>query len=560
MSTEHLTPDPLSPQDKEWEANMLSFVEKNEGNGAPISSRKKLPIQRRSLSVILAAAGTVLLAVVLLFVMLFAKPQPQSQDPDETPPLTEDTANTPAIPLLDKTGADKNTAKAQLQQVDIKNANDSYSILYNDTKKDYVIKGYEDLAMSSSVLLTLKTHTETIKAMEKVSNVTSLSAFGLENPQATAKITYADGSTAQIRIGDMTPSETGFYGQFNDSEDIYIFAADNVGLFRSRASAYVNTLLVATPTVKSTDKDGIALLRSATYTGSAHPTPLVLRRSNHLDSEEFSYFSYIITAPYLRATNDPTSNALGQFKSLTAAQALILHPTAQQKQKLGFDNPLIKINATMAVETEEGTDAKDDDSASPKIYYNATDYTITVGSLNEDGNYIVMIDGIDAIFLVNKEEYSYFMDVTYQTAVNPYLFFKNIQEISRITIRINEEVHEFKLKHYPDAERQDDQMVVTKDDKIFSTSEFRELYGLMLALERDDTVQISRGTESPLELALYDNDNKLYLSAKYYDATGSLCAVETSEGEVFATHWSYASFFMEQVQNYLDGKDVLINT
>jgi hypothetical protein len=72
MSTERLTPDPLSPQDKEWEANMLSFVEKNEGNGAPIPSRKKLPVQRRSLSVILAAAGTVLLAVVLLFVMLFA--------------------------------------------------------------------------------------------------------------------------------------------------------------------------------------------------------------------------------------------------------------------------------------------------------------------------------------------------------------------------------------------------------------------------------------------------------------------------------------------------------
>ena len=33
MSTERLTPDPLTPQDKEWEANMLSFVERNEGNG-----------------------------------------------------------------------------------------------------------------------------------------------------------------------------------------------------------------------------------------------------------------------------------------------------------------------------------------------------------------------------------------------------------------------------------------------------------------------------------------------------------------------------------------------
>ena len=57
MSTERLTPDSLTPQDKEWEANMLSFVERNEGNGTPIAPRKQLPMHRRTQTVILSAAG-----------------------------------------------------------------------------------------------------------------------------------------------------------------------------------------------------------------------------------------------------------------------------------------------------------------------------------------------------------------------------------------------------------------------------------------------------------------------------------------------------------------------
>ena len=151
-------------------------------------------------------------------------------------------------------------------------------------------------------------------------------------------------------------------------------------------------------------------------------------------------------------------------------------------------------------------------------------------------------------------------DLTYESAVNPYLFFKNIDELSRISVRIDDKVYEFHLEHFPAKEKPDDQMKVTVNNVVYSTPEFRELYGLRMDLERDDSVEVKKGEASPMELSIYDSDNQLYLSAKYYEATGSVCAVETSEGEVFATHWSYISFFMEQVQNYLDGKDVLINT
>ena len=560
MSTERMTPDLPTPQDKEWEATMLSFVENSESGIAPTAPRKKLPIRRRTLAVILSSVGTFLLAAVLLVVTLCAPPAQTDSNADTD--STDDIISTqPAITLLDNTGnADKNIVAKPLQRVDIQNADDQFAVVYDNETKAYVIENYEDLTLSSTLLTTLRGYTETIKATEKVENVTNLAAFGLDKPQATAGITYSDGSTARLQLGAATPSKTGFYGQFGEDETVYIFENNSVALFRASATAFVDTLLVATPTVKSTDTNGMALLRNATFTGTAHPNKLVVRRSNEKDNEELTYFNYLITSPYLRATNDPTSNALGQFKSLSATQALILHPTKEQKQKLGFDNPLICIDATMAVETEEETDSEDEDEAKPKIYYNATDYTITVGSVNSDGNYVVMVDGIDAIFLVSKADYSYMFDINYTNAVNEFLFFKNIDKISRISIKLNDKTHDFSLTHYPKEEETDDQLVVKSDNKVYPTEDFRELYGLMLSLERYGAADAKPTGNVPLELFLYDANGNLYFSAKYYDTTGSLCTVETSEGEFFTTRWSYVEFFIQQVENFVNGRDVLVNT
>ena len=562
MSTEHMTPDLPTPQDKEWEATMLSFVENSESSIAPTSPRKKLPIRRRTLAVILSSAGTFLLAIVLLVVTLCF--QPAQTDSNNNSDTTDDIISTqPTITLLDNTGnADKNIIAKPLQRVDIQNTTDTFAVVYDSEDKTYVLEGYEDLTISSTLLTTLRGYTETIQATEKVASATNLTAFGLDKPQATANITYSDGSTACLRIGALTPSETGFYGQFGADETVYIFASNSVALFRASATAFVDTLLVATPTVKSSDTNGMALLRNATFSGTAHPNKLVLRRSNEKDNEEYTYFNYLITSPYFRATSDATATALGQFKSLEAMHALILHPTTEQKQKLGFDNPLICINATMAVETEEETksDTVDEDAVAPKIYYNATDYTITVGSLNSDGNYVVMVDGIDAIFLVSKADYGYLFDLNYTNAVNEFLFFRNINRIGSISLKLNGKTYDFALTHYPKEEETDNQLVVKSNNKVYPTEDFRELYGLMLSLERYGSAEAKPTGNVPLELFLYDTDGKLYFSAKYYDTTGSLCTVETSEGEFFTTRWSYVDFFIQQVENYINGRDVLVNT
>lgn len=560
MSNDHLNAESSPTPDKDWEATALSFVENTATKATDNKSPKKRRFSSRALTVILSSTFTVLVAIAVLLMTLFGGGQvdPNTDDGDTTQPTQTDNDTNPGIVLLDKTGdADKGRTASQLASIAIKNKEDSFTIHYDETTKSYVIKGYEDIDLDPSLITTLRSFTETIKAADRVQNVSSLATFGLDNPQATAAVTYSDQSTTTISIGNQTPSKSGYYTQIKGDDNVYIFDANATTLFRAAAPAFASTQLIATPTIKTDDKYGTALLRDITFSGPSFSSPLSLRRSNHNDSEEMTYFSYLITSPYFRAVRDSVANALGQFKSMSADQALFLHPTDEQLKKLGFNTPLLTIQATMAVETEKETESEDE--VAEKIYYNSAEYHITVGSKDNNGNYIVTMDGIDAIFLVDKS-YNYLFDMTYENTVNEFLFVKNIDSISRVLIRYNGNEHEFTLSHYPNKEDPDDQLVIKEGEKVYSTSDFRNLYGLMLKLERHGQIDKKPDSDVPLEITLYDLSGDLCLSAKYYNASGSLCVVETNENELFTTRWSYVSFFIQQVDNYLNGRDVLINT
>ena len=574
MSTEHLNKEhDTQPIDEKRESELLSFADSMNSSvkSESVATKHepkwlqtiKLRFRRRTLTLIATSVLTVLAAVATLLVMLFLKDNGTIVTPSDDPISTEQTQADNTITLLDKTekkDSDEDPSNdvkgAQLKQIAISNADDSYTIALDEETTAYAIQGYEDIDLSNQMVVTLRHYTESIQAMQVVEDTTDLTAYGLDKPQASASITYTDGTSARLVFGNKTPSESGYYGQLEGDNNVYIFSSDAASLFRFRSNAFVNTTLITAPSIKTGDESGTALLKDITFSGTAFPTPLMMRRSNHNDGEELSYFSYIITAPYLRCTTDQVSSALSGFTYLSAEQALYLHPTEAQKTKMGFDNPLIKISATMAVETDVESDS--DTEVNIKNYYNSVEYNLIIGSTDENGNYIAMLEGVDAIFLISKSKYEYVLGRTYENSVNQYLFFKHITSLGRISVEQNGKQHDFYLTHYPEKENADDQLVVTIDGKVYSTSEFRELYELIMALERQGVPTEEPSGDISLTLSLYDTNGELYLSASYYETTATLCAVKTSQGEWITTLWSDISFFAKQVENYLNGENVIL--
>jgi len=418
-----------------------------------------------------------------------------------------------------------------------------------------LLKGYEDIDLSEDLVTVMKGYTATIVATEQVKNPGKLKDYGLDKPESTARITYADGTTVTLKLGKELPSGDGYYGTLDAKEGVFMFDADSVSMYRFRAAAFADTVLVSTPTVKKDDTYGSAVLKEIQYTGKNYAQPFTMRRSYHTDGEELQLFSYIISAPYLRGTTDATAGYLSSMKSLNASHALYLHPTEDQKAKLGFNDPLAKIRLTMAVET-----SKSEDENAPNIYYNESSAVLTIGSTDSDGNYRAMLNGIDAIFLLEKEAFSSIADRTYENSVNELLFLKNIDQLGRITIEIDGKTTDFQLKHYPNEEKLDDQMTVTAENKTLSTTDFRELYQLLMGLARMETLDKIPEGKPVMTVKMYTTEGKFYMGATYHSISGTLCAVETTEGEVFATRWRNVTYFMEQVENLLNGDKVLIMT
>ena len=522
-----------------------AFEEVNEVHSEKASKRR---LSKRARTLILTSGLAVLLAVLLLLLTLFPGGGNGGSSNSSTP--TPDTS----IVLLDKTIKDT----VAISRVDIQNADDTYALLYDTAKKQLLLQGYEDIGLDQELTDTLIAYTTLISAADQVHTPGDLKDYGLDTPRAVGTITYTDGTAATVTVGNPTPAEDRYYGQLSGSDAVYMFDSDSVYLFTVRRTAFADTTLLSAPTVKKEDADGTAVLKEISYTGKSHPTPLKIRRSYSTDSEEMALFSYVIEQPYQRGASDAAISQLSNFKSLQAAQALYLHPTAEQKKKLGFNDPLIVMNITMAVETTESDTS--DTQTEKKTYYNSYSSTITVGSLDSSSHYVVMVEGIDAIFLVDHTALSPIADRTYDNTVNQLLFLKNIRQFGRISVTVNGNNYDFHLSHHPEKEDNDETLVVTANGKTYPTEDFRELYQMLMSLERYGSTDRSYEKSAVLKVDVYTNDGAHYLGATYYPISGTLCAVETSEGEVFTTRWRNVTHFMEQVENYINGKKVIILT
>lgn len=540
--------EPVQPENNDSEL-YSAFEEVN----LPQFEEKEQKVNRLTLSLIVATIAAVVLACVVLGFSLLSGEEESNDTDTDASSETDDTSTEEdnSLVLLDK--SDK--GKVVLRRVDFQNQDDSFTIYYNEDDGKFLLKGYEDIELSSEVVDLLKEYTTTFIATERVKNPKALKDYGLAEPEATATITYADGSTVTVKVGKALPSEDGYYAMLDAKKGVYMFDSDSMSLFRFRATAFADTVLISTPTVKKDDTYGSAVLKEIRYTGKNYDQPFAMRRSFHTDSEELQLFTYIISSPYLRGTTDATAGYLSSFKSLSASHALYLHPTAEQKKKLGFNEPLAQLHLTMAVETSES-----EEEDAPNIYYNEASAVLTIGSIDSDGNYVAMLDGVDAIFLLEKDTFASIGERTYENSVNELLFLKSIDQLGRITVEINGKTTDFQLKHYPSEERLDDQMKVTADDKTLSTGDFRELYQLLMGLARMESLDELPQDKPVMTVKMYTTEGEFYMGATYHSLSGTLCAVETTEGEIFATRWRNVTHFMEQVENLLNGDKVLIMT
>ncbi len=501
-----------------------------------------------------------LITVVALIAVLVLIPLLPDKEPLSSHNHGSTDGDSQVISLLNKT-SDNDSNTVVVPELTIQSEKEKYTIRFDDKEDVYRLVGYEDIDLDEESVATLIDGAAVLNASQKVAQVTSLSEYGLDKPDYTVTITYYDAGTASLLIGDATPDAEGFYVKLADSESVYICSQDAMSPFRMSYLEYVQTTLVTPPTVKDDDENGSAILRRLTMTGKNLSKPLTIRRSTEEDGMEMNYFNYIISSPYKRGIADQVIASLTTMTSLTASQGMVLHPTEADLARYGFHNPLMVAELTLSVETtlekDNSSESSETEEETTYIYYGGTDYKITIGSTTEDGDYLVMIDGINAIYLVSYSALSPIAERTYENTVNPLLFLKDITQLSRVEVKLDGTVYSFKLAHHADKEESDEKMTVTMAGKPYDTENFRSLYQLMMEMQRYGATTEMPAGQPQLSISIFDTEGKQHLSVELFPLSGSLYAVRTTEGELFTTKASNVTHFIKQLDNYLNNKEVL---
>ena len=505
-------------------------------------AKKRLNPRLRTLFI--ALGGVVLLTAILLLVLYLPRGEQPGSSGTSTP--TEIT-----YPLIEKgTSTDTGTVTS----LQVQNTHGSYTLHYDSNEKVYKLAGYEDLTLNSSTVQSLTEAAMALSASSKLGADGSPADYGLDKA-ATVTIGYKDNTSHVLHIGNAIASGSGYYVSLDDSSEVYICSSSTMEQFLKADTSLVSTMLLTTPTAKSDDSDGKAILRELTISGSTHKQALSIRRAQSDESTEVSYTSYVMTKPYYRGVKEAVSNSLASFTYLYASHAVVLHPTAAQLASYGLNDPGTIAKITLAIETSDANADSSDTSA--VVYYNSVTATVRIGNQDADGNYYVTVDGTDAVFAVSASTLQLITERQYANTVSDLLFIKDITTLGRVDITLNDVTHRLTLTHHADEEDSDKTMIVTEGDKTYSTPDFRTLYQRMMSFSRYTEKDTSPTGKPNLTFALYTSDGKLYMGVQFYPVSGSLYCVVTSEGETFSTKASVVEDFITQYQNYLEGKTVL---
>ena len=195
---------------------------------AKIKKSDKKPNKR--LRTLLFAAGAVVLLIAILLLVLFLPQGGDDPNSSETP-----SSDVSSYTVYDKAPKKDDTDSSNssdtddtdvVQKIEVKNTHGTYTLIRKD--KALVLDGYTDLTLNDTAVSGVADAATKLKATDSLGKATDLAQFGLSTPVATMTVTYTDGSTLTLYLGNATPSESGYYVRLSDSDEVFICSSSTV--------------------------------------------------------------------------------------------------------------------------------------------------------------------------------------------------------------------------------------------------------------------------------------------------------------------------------------------
>ena len=381
-------------------------------------------------------AGVVLVVFIIASIVVINIPQSSDGQVEET--SSAETASTETAYVINKDydtlerftiipterEVNEDTAYAYAsEELDVKisrttdekgNVAYSYDVSPDPGKFEY------DTSKFRSMMYTLAS-ISAVKLVEE--NAKNLSDYGLDEPTATIKTYYSDGSEVDLIIGSQAPVDENYYCMTSESNTVYTIGSYVDSLLVRRPIEYRNITLFPAYTeddiytninwVRLTERDG---------------SVIEILMDEGLDNEYNTEGSqYVMLQPYQVSGNDTTiKQYILDVASTLTLGTIIKDITEEEYAEYGLNNPA-KL---------EMTDI------------NGSSVSLLIGNTCPNAEYTYcMLEGTDTLITCNTAAFGW-QGTSYVQLMLRSVWTYNIEQLQSIDIRIDDETYDIQVEHY----------------------------------------------------------------------------------------------------------------
>lgn len=379
--------------------------------------------------------------------------------------------------------------ESEIKSCTITNSYGTYKFINEVTKNgetetyNWYIDGYKkehlDTTLTSGVISALSKITSTHEVTKRTAE-----ECGFETPQTVATIENSNGEVFTLTIGDTNFEKTGDYIKLSNTDKIYLLSSDvRMAIDVSALSLAVteNTPTFPTANLSSAYKSEEGVLADfdkLVISGKNYDEQIVLEK-NHNASTSMAV-PYNIVSPIKHYAKNYQGIITLFSSGVKPSGAYAFDTSAQTLKELGLNKPDIQF--TMTAEEETAT------------------YKLT---LQEDGNYAVVCDGMTLVAKVSPEDLA-FKDFTTTDYYYDWISVLYIDDIKQMIIKTPEKTYDFSIK--TDTADESD-FVVNYNGTLLDSDNFKNYYGACITLSATDyeTQKVSGKPEYTLTYVFNDD-------------------------------------------------------
>ena len=402
-------------------------------------------------------------AVIILVAMLLILMNLPSSDGGGA----SSTASSASISLNTKTADD-------VSKVEVKNNSDRYTVEMKSADS-YSVEGLDGFDLNKTSISALKSDSAGVAATQLVEEqAEDLSIYGLDSPKAEATITYKDGETLSLAVGNEAAGNAGTYVMVNGESKVYLFNSAKVDTFSYPLLEYVSKAI--TPSQEeavaaansgevSSSSDGqtqTPQFAKMTLSGTVREEPIVVEPAEAISG--ISQFN--ITSPKEKAADyTKISEYVGAVYGLTADEVVAVNPTDADLESFGLKEPYSKIVADFDVGT----------------------VTLLASSPDAAGNvYVMNGDRTNVVYRIEAKTLTW-LSATYTDLASKLLFTPNIKNVKTMTVTTPDKTYVFNLTSVVDEDNENSlTTTITYEGKELDEDIFKDYYQNMISVSTDE--------------------------------------------------------------------------